>query len=54
MLKGNRYELCEFEILTQGSSLFPTQDVIRCVRDTEVAVHTFFKDASIQANICKL
>jgi hypothetical protein len=27
--------MCEFEILTYGSSLLRSQDVISCVRDTE-------------------
>ena len=30
-------KLYEFETLTQGNSLFPTQDVISCVRDTEAS-----------------
>jgi hypothetical protein len=37
ILKGDGFELCEFEILTYGSSLFFTLKVINCVRDTEVS-----------------
>jgi hypothetical protein len=43
MYKGDGFELCEFDILTKESSLFPTQDVISCVRDTEVSSAYIFQ-----------
>jgi len=50
---GDGFELGETEILTQAGNLLPSQVVISSVRIPRVAVHTLFKTASIQANICK-